>query len=614
MRLRGTVNAPQRLKDEAAYEEHPRQSLRRSRAPPPHQYVDYNPNLPPAAFPTLDEPRVPEKRDKKAFRQGNTTQRQDEPRREPQNRDSRIHNGSGRKSMKAEVDVKAAPDKLQEGWVLVDGNDRPISVSWVASNGDCNPIYTRNMDMMASADTPLHCDVEGSDYEMDHSPDGGGIKEAIPIHDPEWSDLSPRIQVEIADNLLQHYNWPTVVHVLGLTAKQCEKTQEYMTQREKQMDLEDAQLGRMRQKQLKALLKIDNSALKHDKSHKFVFRRASRQYGRRLSDAIKMDFFSCYPGELVNAKRFLDKRRIDTGYAGEWSDGIADWRTTEDENKYTVSETGSPLVNGFASMDGCMDGETPDFDLPASKRPHLNITIYPGQSKDIFERQGDPDLLRLCSIAHRDALLHPCIKPLKAVTSPLPIIYHLVEPMPSQSSTEKLAELVVRGNPVPVSTWLRDKLNKIGLEVEQGVSRSLEGKMWEDGSDDDWLSAFPLMKPEPMSFESHSQLTPPGRVILERNPDHLQADEQFMDFDDMIEIEENATDDGVMVDSSDSRPSSPSPSSLGFSDNVHSMTSYVETTPEVEVSDCESDEDEDEVVLVPTPTPSPTKELSMGNH
>lgn len=79
--------------------------------------------------------------------------------------------------MKAEVDVKAAPDKLPEGWVLVDGNDCPISVSWVASNGDCNPIYTRNMDIMASANsnTPLHCEVEDSDYEMDHSPDGGGM-------------------------------------------------------------------------------------------------------------------------------------------------------------------------------------------------------------------------------------------------------------------------------------------------------------------------------------------------------------------------------------------------------------------------------------------------------
>lgn len=407
--------------------------------------------------------------------------------------------------------------------------------------------------------------------------------------------------------------------MLGLTTKQCEKTQEYMAQREKQLDLEDAQLRRMREKQLKALLRIDNSALNHDRSsHKFVFRRASRKYGRRLSDAIKMDFFSCYPGELVNARRFLDKRRIDNGYAGEWSDGIADWKATEEGKNHTVSETGSPLVNAFASMDGFTDRTVPDFDLPASKRPRLNITIYPGAPKDIFERQGDPDLSRLCNITHRDALLHPCIKPLKAVTSPLPIIYHLVDSMPPQPSTEKLAELVVRGNPVPVSTWLKDRLNKIGLEVEQGFSRSLENKAWEDVSDDDWLSAFPLMEPDPRSFESHSQLTSPGKVILERNPDDLQVDEQFLDFDDMIEIEQDEINDEVMGDSSEvSRPPSPSPSCLGFSDNVRSTTSYVETTPEAENSDCdeeESDEDEDEMVLVPTPTPSPTKEVLMGNQ
>lgn len=179
MRLRGTVSAPQRLKGETTYKECPRQSLRRSRDPSLHRYIDYNPNLPPAAFPTLNEPRVSGKRDKKAPRQGNATQHQDEPRRKHQNRDDRVRNGRDRENITAGVNARAKPETLPEGWVMVDGDDHPIAVSWVASNGDYNPIYTRNMNMMANTDSNTsfaYGDVEDSDYEMDISPDGGGMK------------------------------------------------------------------------------------------------------------------------------------------------------------------------------------------------------------------------------------------------------------------------------------------------------------------------------------------------------------------------------------------------------------------------------------------------------
>lgn len=75
--------------------------------------------------------------------------------------------------------MRAKPEKLPESWVMVDGDDHPITVSWVASNGGYNPIYTRNMDMMAETDSDTsfaYRDVDDSDYEMDSSPDGGGIK------------------------------------------------------------------------------------------------------------------------------------------------------------------------------------------------------------------------------------------------------------------------------------------------------------------------------------------------------------------------------------------------------------------------------------------------------
>lgn len=413
--------------------------------------------------------------------------------------------------------------------------------------------------------------------------------------------------------------------MLGLTAKQCEKVQEYMAQRARQMDLEDSQLRRMREKQLKGLLKMDNSALKNNRSpYKFVFRRTSRQYGRRLSDAIKIDFFSCYPGELVNARRFLNKRGIDQSYAGEWSNGIAVWRATEDEKKYTDFETGSPLVSTFASMDGCADGETSDFDLPASKGSQLNIAKYPGWPKDLFERQGDPTLLSSVSchelgdgfrIARGSHSLrsNDGIKPLRVIMSLPPIICQHVEPMPPQPSTTELTNMVARRHlvhSIPASGWLKEKLEKITLEVEQGVSRRLEDKMTRDDSDHDWLSAFPLLGSELTSSESHSQLTSPGRIMLERNPDDIQADEPFADFDDiLVDIEDVVTDDEVMItpdsNTEESRPASPTPSSLGFSDHVQSITSYVETTPEIEISDCNGDSDEeDEMVLVPTPSPS----------
>jgi hypothetical protein len=54
MELRETVRPPQRYDAEFIYTPARRRNLRRTSAP---TYVDYNPNLPPAAFPTLDKPR-----------------------------------------------------------------------------------------------------------------------------------------------------------------------------------------------------------------------------------------------------------------------------------------------------------------------------------------------------------------------------------------------------------------------------------------------------------------------------------------------------------------------------------------------------------------------------
>lgn len=176
MHLRDNINAPHRLENDDTYEESPRQSLRRSRAQPPRRYVDYNPNLPPASFPTLDEPRVPEKADTEVLEEkGQTIQSQPTP----SNEDSGNHSDPDKQDTEARVDLKDVPNYSLEGWVLVEEDRHPIYVSWVASNGDYNPVYTRNMDIMAHAgnDTSLvYSDMEDSDSEVVNFPDEGAMK------------------------------------------------------------------------------------------------------------------------------------------------------------------------------------------------------------------------------------------------------------------------------------------------------------------------------------------------------------------------------------------------------------------------------------------------------
>ena len=45
---------------------------------------------------------------------------------------------------------------------------------------------------------------------------------------------------------------------------------------------------------------------------------------------METDYLLCDVGELVNARRFLQRRGIDRHYAGEWSGSIVTWPRAED--------------------------------------------------------------------------------------------------------------------------------------------------------------------------------------------------------------------------------------------------------------------------------------------
>lgn len=154
MRLRGVVRAPQRLEYEQFHEDNLQQTLHRSKGSAPPHYIDYDPSLPPAAFPTLDRPRVPQKANGQASGHSKTVQANDDEKCAPPGRDSRIHNGAGKTNKIMGIDISDIPSNLVE--------------NYIASNGDLNPIYVRNMDIMAKAgqDPSLaYCDMEDSESD-----------------------------------------------------------------------------------------------------------------------------------------------------------------------------------------------------------------------------------------------------------------------------------------------------------------------------------------------------------------------------------------------------------------------------------------------------------------
>ncbi|KAL1969408.1 hypothetical protein VTN77DRAFT_8846 [Rasamsonia byssochlamydoides] len=112
MRLRESVRPPQRYDAEFVYQPTTRRGPRSSSA---RNYVEYNPNLPPAAFPTLDKPRPVI--------------------------NSQSQQSQGRKTdWDGDVDMEDDNDNDELRHISIHDID-----NYAASNGPQNPIYARNM-------------------------------------------------------------------------------------------------------------------------------------------------------------------------------------------------------------------------------------------------------------------------------------------------------------------------------------------------------------------------------------------------------------------------------------------------------------------------------------
>lgn len=142
---------------------------------------------------------------------------------------------------------------------------------------------------------------------------------------------------------------------LGLTVEDCTKVQEHIKSRNKQIELENTQLKEMREKQLRALMRIDNSELKLNRvPHQLVFRKTSRQYRRKLRENIASDYLLCQAGEVLGARRFLHKHGLDPRYAGDWNNEMVVLRKSQ----------GDPDTETFEWKDDSEDDSEPDSQGP----------------------------------------------------------------------------------------------------------------------------------------------------------------------------------------------------------------------------------------------------------
>jgi hypothetical protein len=155
MRLRESIRPPERFNSELFITPSPKTTLREPRRPRTPHFIDYNPNLPPAAFPTLDPADLSQLKTSQQERVGveqngvtKTVQR-----------DASSSDFHGSESSDTE-------DK--EKWENLEDISIDYLEDLIASNGELNPIYVRNMKIMATADeTSSSSDMDMEDNDPD---------------------------------------------------------------------------------------------------------------------------------------------------------------------------------------------------------------------------------------------------------------------------------------------------------------------------------------------------------------------------------------------------------------------------------------------------------------
>ncbi|KAJ5826864.1 hypothetical protein N7447_003627 [Penicillium robsamsonii] len=346
--------------------------------------VPFNPNLPPAAFPSLS--------------------RQQPGRNSTASKENHAVGGSQQNTQV--TDFVLNPRNVGStpiGSSSAAGIERvPMNQleNHVASNNMDNPVYAKNMNMARMTrmdDAPGPEDMATSpDSDDNPLPDATqALLDTIPS--PKWKDLHKAMQVEIVENTMKYHSWRRVCDLLGLGSDERTDLKQVIGIRNKQIERENKRLEQMRRKQRNALMRIDNSDLKlFQPPPQLVLKRITRETNRNLFLTKYTDLLMCQAHDVLKARQYLHQHGLPRRYAGDWGDSLVVLRESEESSHEPDKFEWKENLRFSPPPDKIETTINPFLDPTSSAKAEfihsigMNGTMNP---KDLVRRSTDPEPL-----------------------------------------------------------------------------------------------------------------------------------------------------------------------------------------------------------------------------
>ncbi|OJD16417.1 hypothetical protein AJ78_03404 [Emergomyces pasteurianus Ep9510] len=376
----------------------------------PSPFVDFNPGLPPAAFPTIDNlqsPNPPKQEVPDSF-SDMTGPMLEHAGANDVSRRNIAHGRNMASSYQEQGEGEGDGDGdlfMADAGYDIRSSNAPDELSHKAYEDDVNYLERWN--------SALGVRSSSMDLSDDENDVGAGAYKAAgmsasPLPKVEWSDISPVLQTEIFENLRSIYDYPKAVQVLKLNPREQVKMIAYSSERKEQIQHENAKLNEMRMKQLRALLRVDNSYLRTQKvPGQLVFRNISKKCLCDTTTLSGPDYSMSQASDILIARKYLRSIGLDTKFAGEWSNNLVTITTTGisdvDEDFEWTGELPTPeeadiSENGDMECDSSPNSETAPDDSSQSGyslTPKRARTLVPNPNAVILDHRRESSVSRI---------------------------------------------------------------------------------------------------------------------------------------------------------------------------------------------------------------------------